>query len=180
MIIGVAALVAALFLWTGRRRAGREAADLSGQLTQTLGGVIVDTGSAWTAGDPPLYASQGYSCLGLLQIGQTELPVVTEDEKRERDLLPVWVSGTPASGLRIEGPDYPEIFGLLSKVQAGDQIYFTDMLGERTCYVVETAGFVRSLDQVQDTGLVLLSRRIGGYRLVSCSRKEAAESGQED
>ena len=173
--MGVAALAAALFLWTVRVRSAKRAEALSEELTQTLQSVIEETGSAWTRGDPPLYVSGGFSCLGLLQIGQTTLPVVAEEEGDKENLLPVWISGTPDSGLRIKGPDYPAVFGILSKVSAGDRIYFTDMLGARTCYVVESAGFVRSLEQAEDTGLLLISRRIGGCRLISCVKQEETE-----
>ena len=177
IIMGAAAMSAALFLALYREAVSSRAASAAEETAAVLREVIPDdaenAGAAWKEGEPDVYLCGNYSCIGLLTLeGSTAsatLPVTLPDGA-PGNLLPVRIKGSPSGGFCIQGPGYSSVFGILSDLAEGDRVTFTDLYGFRTEYIVESADFAGDVDMTGGADLLLISRRPVGYTLVSCRR----------
>lgn len=133
--------------------------------------------------DMPVAEIDGYGYVGYLSIPdlELELPVMSEWDYTRLRLAPCRQFGSSRTDdLVIAAHNYDRHFGLLSKLETGAEIIFTDMDGIVNRYevaLIDTLAPDR-VDDVQNSGydLVLYTCTYGGASRVTvfCSRTEDA------
>ena len=122
----------------------------------------------------------GNDYIGYLSIPgwELELPVISQWSYPRLQIAPCrqWGS-TKSDDLVIAAHNYPTHFGHLREMHPGDDLYFTDMDGEKIGYTIDSVGVIdpTSGEMVKNSGydLVLYTCTFGGANrvMVGCYRQ---------
>lgn len=149
MVLGAALILAALslFLWNREedRKAGLSVNRILPKLIEQLDGRNDGTDLSSNYPDPyddsmteveiDGYGYIGYLCIPSLNL---ELPVMSEWDYTRMKLAPCRYSGgTKTDNLVIAAHNYTRHFGTLSRLSAGDKVYFIDVDGVTHYYKVQ-------------------------------------------
>lgn len=142
MVLGAALILAALslFLWNRQedRKAGLSVNGILPKLMEQLDGKNDGTDpydDRMTVVEIDGYGYIGYLCIPSLNL---ELPVMSEWDYTRMKLAPCRYSGgTKTDNLVIAAHNYTRHFGTLSRLSAGDKVYFIDMDGVTHYYKVQ-------------------------------------------
>lgn len=149
MVLGAVLIFAALslFLWNKKedRKAELSVNETLPKLIEQLVEKNDDTDLSSNYPDPyddrmTVVEIDGYGYIGYLSIPSLslELPVMSEWDYTRMKLAPCRYSGsTKTDDLVIAAHNYTKHFGALSRLSAGDKVYFTDMDGVTICYKVQ-------------------------------------------
>lgn len=193
--VGIMLMLAGLclFLWNRREaeQASERAADVLAQikevmergaaLPQITGGETAEgCGERGKETDMPAITIDGYEYAGYIGIPalELELPVMARWSYPRLKIAPCRYCGTAAEGnLVIAAHNYPRHFGGLSKLQKGDEVYFTDMEGTVWQYRVEAVEVLspEAVEEMTDGtyGLTLFTCTYGGANRVTVRCVEA-------
>lgn len=191
--IGILLMLAGmcLFLWNRREAsvAAERAADVLARLKNAVeteaampengaDGRETDLSAADGKGNPetnlPTVTIDGYEYAGYIGIPalELELPVMAQWSYPRLKIAPCRYCGTAdANNLVIAAHNYPRHFGRLSKLQKGDEVYFTDMEGTALRYRVEAVDVLapEAVEEMTDGeyGLTLFTCTYGGANRVT-------------
>ena len=178
--MGVVLVLSAILLFLYNdfedRRAGQRAESLMDEI-QTA--VEEETLPA----EMPVAIIDGYEYIGYLSIPdlELELPVMAEWDYDRLKISPCRHFGSSETDdLVIAAHNYESHFGLLSKLNIGAEIIFTDMAGNENCYSLQVLDTLApdAVDAVQNSGydLVLYTCTFGGAtRVVAFCERVADE-----
>lgn len=166
MVLGAVLILSALSLLAYNQyadaKAGKEADDM-------LAGVEAAIGE-----DLSIAEIDGYEYIGYLTIPSLELklPVMANWDYYRLNLAPCRQFGTAEAGdLVIAAHNFKSHFGRLKELEAGDEVYFTDMSGREYSYFVADIRTLQptQVEEVQnsDYDLVLYTCTIGGASRVT-------------
>lgn len=166
MVLGAVLILSALSLLAYNQyadaKAGKEADDM-------LAGVEAAIGE-----DLSIAEIDGYEYIGYLTIPSLELklPVMANWDYYRLNLAPCRQFGTAEAGdLVIAAHNFKSHFGRLKELEAGDEVYFTDMSGREYSYFVADIQTLQptQVEEVQnsDYDLVLYTCTIGGASRVT-------------
>ena len=145
MILGTVLILAALslFLWNRREaeQAGEAAADILPLVVEQIAETAAEDPAPPDPFDPTMTEVEidGYLYIGYLSIPALglELPVMSEWDYNRLNIAPCRYSGsTKTDDLVIAAHNYARHFGNLSRLAAGDEVYFVDMDGVLSAYQV--------------------------------------------
>lgn len=184
--VGVLLLLAALVLTVHNLREARQAEHLSGETTAKLTEEISRRRTAREAEPepqseaPPEAEAESTDYLGLLELPTLSLtlPVAAEWSYPALKRTPCRYSGTAGEvSFVIIAHNYPAHFGRLWELEPGAEVYFTDMAGTRTLYIVERQERLRPGDTeaLSEPGLTLLTCTPGGRSRVAVRCRRAAQ-----
>lgn len=187
MVLGAALILAALslFLWNRQedRKAGLSVNEILPKLLEQLDGKNA-------VADPyddrmTEVEIDGYGYIGYLRIPSLdlELPVMSEWDYTRMKLAPCRYSGgTKTDDLVIAAHNYTRHFGTLSRLSAGDMVYFIDMDGVTHYYKVQELEMLAATAVEDMTAgefdLSLFTCNYGGQRrlTVRCDRANTETS----
>lgn len=166
MVLGAVLILSALSLLAYNQyadaKAGKEADDM-------LAGVEAAIGE-----DLSIAEIDGYEYIGYLTIPSLELklPVMANWDYYRLNLAPCRQFGTAEAGdLVIAAHNFKSHFGRLKELEAGNEVYFTDMSGREYSYFVADIRTLQptQVEEVQnsDYDLVLYTCTIGGASRVT-------------
>lgn len=177
MALGTTLVLAALslFLWNRweDKRAGAAAQDVLAEMLEHLEeneeALPQKDGDAMTE-----IEIGGYACIGCLSIPalELELPVLGEWDYARLKVAPCRYTGSVGSGdLVIAAHNYARHFGSLSRLSAGETVYFTDMDKETWTYEVAAVETLApaEIEAMTDSGydLTLFTCTYGGKSRVT-------------
>lgn len=155
MVLGTVLVMAALglLLWNRQedRQAGEAAEKILPQIMEQIQApATTPSGSAEPTDPAPSYPDpydptmteveiDGYAYIGYLSIpgAGLELPVMAQWDYARLKIAPCrYVGSTKTDDLVIAAHNYSRHFGILSKLEAGERVYFTDMDGVVSTYEV--------------------------------------------
>ena len=188
MFLGTALVLAALslFLWNrwDDARAGEAAAQI---LTQLESEIDSESGESADLKDP--YTPEmteveidGYMYIGYISIPSLniQLPVMSDWSYDQLQIAPCRYYGSTKTGdLVIAAHNYTRHFGPIRRLSPGDQVYFTDMDGVTTAYLVAEVDTLNptAVEEMTDSGyaLTLFTCPYGGQSRVTVRCDAAAD-----
>lgn len=189
MALGIALILAALFLLLFNQREARQAEQSVTQIMPQALEQIEKRQTGETVIPDPLDPTMteveidGYYYVGILSIPSLDLalPVMSEWSYERLRIAPCRYAGScKTDDLVIAAHNYPSHFGTLSQLTGGETVYFTDMDGMVYTYTV-TVVDVLSPSAVEDMtsgdyDLTLFTCTYGGASRVTvrCDRVEGA------
>lgn len=192
MLLGTALVLAALSLFVYNQRESRAAENAAAQIMPQMIEYIAPAATDEEAEAPlPLpdpYVTEmteveidGFAYIGYLSIPEAglELPVMAEWDYDRLKIAPCrYVGSTKTDDLVICAHNYDRHFGPIRNLNAGDEVYFTDMDGEVWKYAVVTVEILAPSDvdvmTAGDYDLTLFTCTYGGASRVTvrCERAE--------
>ncbi len=191
VIVGTVLILSALSFFLYNRyedaQAGREAENMLSDVQNIIREKETPTISEETmpsetiAPELPITEIEGYGYVGYLSIPdlELELPVMSEWDYNRLEIAPCRQFGSSRTDdLVIAAHNYKNHFGLLSQLEVGDTVFFTDMDGIENIYEVVAMDTLAptEVEAVQNSGhdLVLYTCTYGGRTRVTvfCDRPE--------
>lgn len=145
MILGTVLVLAALSLFFLNRREAQRAETASSlvlpQVMETIREQAEEDAALPDPFDPTMTEAEidGYAYIGYLSIPalELELPVMSQWDYTRLNIAPCRYTGsTKSDDLVIAAHNYARHFGNLSRLTAGDEVYFVDMDGVLSAYQV--------------------------------------------
>ena len=145
MILGTVLVLAALSLFFVNRREAQRAESASSEVLPQVMETIREQAQEDTALPDPYDSTMteveidGYAYIGYLSIPalELELPVMSQWDYTRLNIAPCRYTGsTKSDDLVIAAHNYARHFGNLSRLAAGDEVYFVDMDGVMSSYQV--------------------------------------------
>ena len=145
MILGTVLVLAALSLFFVNRREAQRAESASSEVLPQVMETIREQAQEDTALPDPYDSTMteveidGYAYIGYLSIPalELELPVMSQWDYTRLNIAPCRYTGsTKSDDLVIAAHNYARHFGNLSRLAAGDEVYFVDMDGVMSAYQV--------------------------------------------
>ena len=193
MVLGALLILAAAALLAYNKwdasRADKASQEVLGELEQTLNAAIEEKAKSDTVAlQPELDPTQvmtvtelnGWDYIGYLSIPSIglELPVMSQWSYAGLKIAPGRYSGsTYADNMVVCAHNYAKHFSPIKWLTEGAQVYFTDMAGTRTLYIVEWQERLRPGDTeaLSEPGLTLLTCTPGGRSRVAVRCRRAAQ-----
>ena len=193
MVLGALLILAAAALLAYNKwdasRADKASQEVLGELEQTLNAAIEEKAKSDTVAlQPELDPTQvmtvtelnGWDYIGYLSIPSIglELPVMSQWSYAGLKIAPGRYSGsTYADNMVVCAHNYAKHFSPIKWLTEGAQVYFTDMAGTRTLYIVERQERLRPGDTeaLSEPGLTLLTCTPGGRSRVAVRCRRAAQ-----
>lgn len=191
MFLGAALVLAALSLFLWNRYEDARAGNAVDHVLPRIAEKIQDAAEDDTSYPDP-YSDQmteteidGYYYIGYISISSLglELPVMTDWSYPQLKISPCrYYGSTKTEDLVIAAHNYSRHFGNIKSLSVGDAVYFTDMDGVVTAYVVEEIDTLSSTDveEMTDSGypLTLFTCTYGGQSRVTVRCKLSGENGE--
>lgn len=143
MIIGAVLVVAALSLFLWNRYEDRQAEQSAGQMMEQVTEAIARNEDDFVPDpyDPEMTVVNidGYGYIGYISMPtlNLNLPVMSEWDYTRLKISPCRYTGsTKTDNLVVAAHNYHRHFGGIKNLKSGDQVYFTDMDGVMTSYIV--------------------------------------------
>ena len=181
IVLGVLLLLTSLLLFLWNMYEAKQAGNAAQEALEKM-----KTQDEAISEDPDIYGDEmtvamidGYEYIGYLSIPSAglELPVMAEWDYKKLKLAPCRYSGSVDTGdLVIAAHNYSTHFRSLWHIPIGEVVYFTDMEGIRSAYVVEDVETLAptSIEAMTNGGyaLTLFTCNYGGSARVTvrCSR----------
>ena len=181
IVLGILLLLASVLLFLWNMYEAKQAGNAAQEALEKM-----KTQDEAVSEDPDIYGDEmtvamidGYEYIGYLSIPSAglELPVMAEWDYKRLKLAPCRYSGSVDTGdLVIAAHNYSTHFRSLWHIPIGEVVYFTDMEGIRSAYVVEDVETLAptSIEDMTNGGyaLTLFTCNYGGSARVTvrCSR----------
>ena len=175
LLLGCALLAAAAALSFFQLMAERRLRERVPIITSELTGLLTERTAGFSGIQSdlrmPSAELEGESVCGLLEYGDTALPIFADFDSRNTARRPAVYSGSAYDGSLILGGN-EDNFGFLQMLAGGENITFIDLLGRSFIYRVDSIRHAEKLSDglaAESADLTLFVRINGNYLIARCT-----------
>jgi sortase A len=175
LLLGSALLLAAAALLSFQLAAEHRVQGRLPTITEELTALLTDRTAGFSGiqsdSKMPSVELENESVCGLLECGNTILPVFAEFDRQNAARRPAVYSGSAYDGSLVLGGN-AESLGFLQTLAGGESVTFTDLLGRSFAYRVDSIRHAEKLFDglaAESAELTLFVRMNGAYLIVRCT-----------